>query len=78
MLAQHIKVHLQNQNKVAVRSTEYDQDGRVLGMHLHLLPLPDAIVLASQQREDDARNQLMTWHKDGYDIEAGARLRQLL
>ncbi len=79
MLAQRIKISLQQKNLVVVQQIVRDHKGEIEDILIRILNLPDAIAMLQGPTADyDAINtnlQFEAWDSDGYDIEAASSLR---
>ncbi len=79
MSAIKIKRKLQQRNLVAVQHLCHNNDGDIVDIIIRLMPLPDALQLISNPRNEldvlNRETQLRSWADEGFDLAASAALR---
>lgn len=79
MLAQRIKVLLEQRNLVALQHLLQDESGEVQDIIIRIMNLPDALELLKPSNTKlehvNKLAQIKEWEKDGYDIDTALSLR---
>jgi hypothetical protein len=80
LLAQRIKLALQQKNLVAVQELVRNTKGEVVDIAIKIMSLPDALQRLLKTRdtldEVNAAGQVYGWDIDGYDIPTSRELRE--
>lgn len=86
LIAKRVKRVLQQENRVAVRYMELDENGQPTGIVVKICTLPEALLLLENHRNDpnvpsdvardNANQQIVVWRRDGYDVENSKKIRR--
>ena len=82
LLAQRIKIALQQKNLVAVQELVRDEKGEIVDIAIKIMSLPDALQRLLKTRdtldEVNAAGQVYGWDIDGYDVPTSKQLREAI